>query len=90
MEETPVLREPISQPGEPTTAAPGSPRKIRVLMERATRREPLFNPRDGLRGRLASELSPEDLAELQALDLEDEADEEPGEFADASTFEGAH
>lgn len=36
-------------PGEPTDAAPGSERKIRVLIERAARHEPLFHPQDGLR-----------------------------------------
>jgi hypothetical protein len=36
-----------SVPGEPTSAAPGSERKIRILIERATRREPLFHPLDG-------------------------------------------
>jgi hypothetical protein len=45
------LREPLSRPGEPTNAPPGSPRKIRVLMERAARREPLFHPLDGRTGR---------------------------------------
>jgi hypothetical protein len=45
-------REPISRPGEPTDAAPGSARKIRVLTERATRREPLFHPLDNLKRRL--------------------------------------
>ncbi len=54
MELTHLLREPIaepneliSQPGQPTGAAPGSPRKIRILTERAARREPLFHPLDG-------------------------------------------
>ena len=45
------LREPLSRPGEPTNAPPGSPRKIRILMERAARREPLFHPLDGRTGR---------------------------------------
>jgi hypothetical protein len=53
MEEKP-LREPISRPGEPTLAAPGSARKIRVLMERAARKEPLFHPLDGIRRRTGS------------------------------------
>jgi hypothetical protein len=44
-------RECICRAGEPTNAAPGSPRKIRVLMERAARREPLFHPLDGVRRR---------------------------------------
>jgi hypothetical protein len=42
-------REPVSRPGEPTTAPPGSARKIRVLMERASRREALFHPQDNLK-----------------------------------------
>jgi hypothetical protein len=58
MEETPVFREPISRPGEPTPAAPGSARKIRVLMERAARREPLFHPQDGIRRRQPAEAPP--------------------------------
>jgi hypothetical protein len=40
-------RERVCPPGEPTNAAPGSPKKILVLMERALRREPLFHPNDG-------------------------------------------
>lgn len=39
---------PVSIPGEPTDAPPGSTRKIRVLIERATRRESLFHPSDNL------------------------------------------
>jgi hypothetical protein len=42
-------REPVSRPGEPTSAPPGSARKIRVLMERAARREALFHPDDNLK-----------------------------------------
>jgi hypothetical protein len=38
---------PVSLPGEPTDAAPGSEEKIRVLTERASRREELFHPLDG-------------------------------------------
>jgi hypothetical protein len=41
--------EPECAPGEPTDAAPGSERKIRILVERAARHEPLFHPLDGLR-----------------------------------------
>jgi hypothetical protein len=37
------------RPGEPTSAGPGSEHKIRVMIERALRREALFHPRDGLR-----------------------------------------
>jgi hypothetical protein len=43
---------PLSLPGEPTNAAPGSERKIRILTERAARREPLFHPQDGLKKNL--------------------------------------
>jgi hypothetical protein len=39
----------LSRPGEPTNAAPGSERKIRIMTERAGRREPLFHPRDGFK-----------------------------------------
>jgi hypothetical protein len=39
----------IPERGEPTNASPGSEEKIRVLMARAARREPLFHPNDGLR-----------------------------------------
>ena len=49
MEETHLLCEPISRPGEPTSAGPGTARKVRVLMERAARREALFHPLDGIR-----------------------------------------
>lgn len=38
---------PASMPGEPTDALPGSEQKIRVLIERAARREQLFHPDDG-------------------------------------------
>jgi hypothetical protein len=61
-----LSREPVSRPGEPTDASPGSARKIRVLMERAARREPLFHPQDNLKRRLP--LPPE-------LDVECELDE---------------
>jgi hypothetical protein len=59
-------REPVSRPGEPTMAAPGSARKIRVLMERAARREPLFHPLDGIRprGNLLPPPAPEDVPPL--------------------------
>jgi hypothetical protein len=36
-------------PGQPTDAPPGSEQKIRVLTERASRRESLFHPLDGRR-----------------------------------------
>jgi hypothetical protein len=39
-------RGPYSLPGQPTDAPPGTARKVRVLMERAARREPLFHPAD--------------------------------------------
>jgi hypothetical protein len=37
-----------SRRGEPTDASPGSEDKIRVMAERASRREPLFHPLDNL------------------------------------------
>jgi hypothetical protein len=39
---------PSPRPGEPTPALPGSERKIRVMIERALRRESLFHRRDGI------------------------------------------
>jgi hypothetical protein len=44
-----LLREPVSRPGEPTSAPPGSATKIQVLTERASRREALFHPKDNLK-----------------------------------------
>lgn len=38
----------LSRPGEPTEATPGSELKVRIMTERAARREPLFHPLDGL------------------------------------------
>ena len=67
---TKLPREPISRPGEPTDAAPGSARKIRVLMERAGRREALFHPQDNLKRRLSL---PTELAEVLAESEVEEA-----------------
>jgi hypothetical protein len=39
-------------PGEPTDAPPGSEEKIRILIERAARRQPLFHPMDEPRSRI--------------------------------------
>lgn len=80
-------REVLSRPGEPTDAPPGSRRKIRVLMERAARRESLFHPNDNLvRLKLDREPDPEEpLLELDGdlindlepiADFDDEEDEE--------------
>ena len=49
---TKLQREPLLRPGEATEASPGSPPKIRVLTERASRRESLFHPGDNLRRQL--------------------------------------
>jgi hypothetical protein len=75
-----LQREPLSRPGEPTDAAPGSTRKIRVLTERAARRESLFHPKDNLKRLLPSsppdsEPEPEEEAELDLLET-DEDDED--------------
>jgi hypothetical protein len=43
------LPGPASLPGEPTDAPPGSELKIRIMTERASRREELFHPQDGAR-----------------------------------------
>jgi hypothetical protein len=84
-----LQRESISRPGEPTDASPGSARKIRVLMERAARREPLFHPQDNLK-RLVPIISsepgpePEAVTELELdLDLEHEPEERPEEMIEA-------
>src|SRR5687767_12671696 len=46
--EEPEFDGPASLPGEPTEALPGSEKKIRIMTERAARREQLFHPLDGL------------------------------------------
>src|SRR5262245_5771349 len=75
MNET-VVREPMSRQGEPTDAPPGSPRKIRVLMERASRREPLFHPKDNLKRRLPDRvIEDEELPPLEALEGIDDVDD---------------
>jgi hypothetical protein len=47
-----LIEQTYSRPGalpkEPTDAPPGSEQKIRVMIERAARREQLFHPLDGL------------------------------------------
>jgi hypothetical protein len=64
-----LLREPLSRPGEPTDAPPGSPRKIRILTERAARREPLFHPLDGPPGPFEPEPLPPDEEEGSYLEM---------------------
>jgi hypothetical protein len=66
---TSLPRDPASRPGEPTEAAPGSPTKIRVLTERASRREALLHPRDNLK---RQPLSREADEPAEALELEQE------------------
>jgi hypothetical protein len=68
-------REPISRPGEPTTAAPGSARKIRVLMERAARKESLFHPLDGVRRSAANPITTLALAALTGQEIPPEGPE---------------
>ena len=63
-------RESLSRPGEPTEASPGSPPKIRVLMERASRRESLFHPADNLRRQLpVPQAEPEDPFDNDMIDM---------------------
>jgi hypothetical protein len=76
-----LRHEPISRPGEPTSAPPGSPTKIEVLTERAARREALFHPGDNLkrvlpiREREEEELGPLDQI-LPDAEIDDEEEEE--------------
>lgn len=76
-----LQRDPLSRQGEPTDAPPGSARKIRVLTERAMRRESLFHPKDNLKRLLPSsppesDPGPEEEAELELIE---EADEDDGD-----------
>jgi hypothetical protein len=48
MHDRPECLGPFPLPGQPTDALPGTERKIRILIERAQRKEPLFHPLDGL------------------------------------------
>lgn len=57
-----------SRPGEPTDAPPGSPRKISVLTERASRREALFHPKDNLKRVPPEQLAGE--ADEEEVDVE--------------------
>lgn len=67
---TTLLREPLSRPGEPTEASPGSPAKIRVLTERAARRESLFLPADNLlRQHPTPQEEPEDPFDIDMIDM---------------------
>lgn len=66
---TSLPRDPLSRPGEPTDAAPGSVAKIRVLTERASRREALFHPRDNLK---RQPLARENEEPVEEFDLEPE------------------
>jgi hypothetical protein len=49
MDAAPASRRASPPVAEPTTAGPGTERKIEVMIQRAARREPLFHPLDGLR-----------------------------------------
>jgi|ERR1700730_16034537 hypothetical protein len=48
----------VTPPVEPTAALPGSEQKIRVMTERAARRQQLFHPMDGLVGQSGPQLAP--------------------------------
>jgi hypothetical protein len=79
----PIPLGPLSVPGQPTDASPGSEQKVRIMIERASRREPLFHPRDGIcqDTRVAPALTPstwqpsdEPLDDLEKLLETDEAE----------------
>jgi hypothetical protein len=52
----PNVRRAGALPEAPTEALPGSEQKIRVMIERASRREQLFHPLDGIAQRARSGL----------------------------------
>lgn len=60
MSSEPTRIRSVSLPNEPTDALPGSEEKIRVMIERASRREPLFHPQDGPRAPAGSRLAHHD------------------------------
>jgi hypothetical protein len=67
---TKLPREALSRLGEPTEASPGSPSKIRVLTERASRRESLFHPADNLLRQLPmSQPEPEESFDNDMIDM---------------------
>lgn len=67
---TTLHREPLSRLGEPTEASPGSPSKIRVLTERAARRESLFLAGDNLlRQHPMPQEEPEDPFDIDMIDM---------------------
>jgi hypothetical protein len=74
-----LQRDPASRPGEPTSAAPGSAVKIRVLMERASRREALFHPGDNLQRAFPNQEAEPELE----MELELELQSAPGEAYEA-------
>jgi len=65
----------VSIPGQPTDASPGSPLKIRVLTERAARREALFHPHDNLKRRLPQQFDESDEMPEVGLELADDVEE---------------
>ena len=75
--------EVVSIPGQATDAPPGSPRKIRVLMERASRREPLFHPKDNLK-----RLFPDRVVEEEPLPPLPPLDDHMDDLEEADELEG--
>ena len=72
----PVTGSALSRPGEPTEAAPGSEEKVRIMIERAARRESLFHPLDGLTPRDVPQASPSQPAwwKVDPVSADSEAD----------------
>lgn len=71
-----LQREPASRPGEPTESPPGSPGKIRVLMERAARREALFHPHDNLKRQFPERTEEEEVFDdVEVMEVVEELEE---------------
>jgi hypothetical protein len=87
---TPVLSRAGALPKEPTDALPGTEQKIRVMVERAARREQLFHPLDGPPAHPVPQATAESEAPSWASAAVGEPlDSERLEFEEASALLGA-
>ena len=100
MSPEPVYRRAGSLPHEPTDAPPGSEQKIRIMIERAARREQLFHPLDGPGARGRSHPRPQsspppwpptsaEAFALEPLDFEEDDPDEVGEVLGIGSPEDA-